>query len=67
MKLDKIEKGNLDLKDYIEFLENNNQTLREEMTNLRNQANKCETCVSMKKEVKDLHETLSKLTKGKKI
>lgn len=27
-------------------------------------ANNCETCVSMKKEANDLHETLSKFTKG---
>lgn len=57
-----IEKSNLDNKDYIEFLENINETLRYEIANIRNQANKSETCVSMKKEVKDLHETLSKST-----
>lgn len=37
------------------------------MPNLRNQVSKYETCVSMKKEVKDLHENLSKFTKGKEI
>lgn len=62
---DKIEKRHLDIKDYIEFLENNNEMLRYEMTNFKNQANKCETCVSMKKEVKFFHETLSNFTKGK--
>lgn len=62
---DKIENYNLYLKYYIEFLRNNNETLRYEMSNLRNQASKCETCVSMKKEVEDLQETLSKFTKGK--
>lgn len=30
---------------------------------LRNQDNKCDTYVSMKKEAKDLYETLSKFTK----
>lgn len=62
---DKIEKHNVDLKYYIEFIKNNNETLIYEMTNLRNQASKCETCVSMKKEVKVLHEILSKIIKGK--
>lgn len=35
------------------------------MINIRNQASKFETCVPIKKEVKKLHETLSKITKGK--
>lgn len=35
------------------------------MANLRNQARNCEGYVSMKNEVKDLHETLSKFNKGK--
>lgn len=34
------------------------------MTDIRNQAIKCETCVSMKKEVRDLHENLIKFKKG---
>lgn len=60
---DMIEKHNIDLKDYIDFLENSNVTLRYEMDTLKSQTSKCETCVSMKKEGKDLHETLSKFTK----
>lgn len=35
------------------------------MANIRNQAGKCETIVSVKKDVKDLHVNLSKFTKGK--
>lgn len=35
------------------------------MTNIRNSIGTYETCVSLKKEVTDLHETLSKFTKGK--
>lgn len=35
------------------------------MANIRNQANKSETCVSMKKKVEDLNQTLSKFSKGK--
>ena len=62
---DKIEKSNLDPKDYIEFLEHINETIWYEMPILRNQTNKCETCVSMKKELKDLHKTLSKFIIGK--
>lgn len=62
---DKIEKGNVDLKDYIKFLENSNETLKYEITNIRNQVGTCETYDSMKKEVKDLHKTLIKFTKGK--
>ena len=40
--------------------------LKYEIANIRNQAETCETCVSMKREGKDLHETLSKFTSGKK-
>lgn len=39
--------------------------LKFEIANIRNSAGTCETCVSMKKEVKNLYETLSKFTKGK--
>lgn len=45
---DKIEKRNLDLKYYIEFLNNTNETLRYKITNLLNQTSKYETCISMK-------------------
>lgn len=35
------------------------------MTNLRNQVSKCDNCVSRKKEVKDIRESVSKFAKGK--
>ena len=35
------------------------------MTNMWNSIETCETCVSLKKELIDLHETLHKFTKGK--
>lgn len=35
------------------------------MTSIKNQASICDTCVSIKKEAKDLHETQRKFTKGK--
>lgn len=60
---DKIKKCILDLKDYLKFLEKSNETLKYEKVNFRNQVNLCEACVSMKKKVKDLHETLSKFIK----
>lgn len=37
-----------------------------EMDNIRNSEETCETYVSLKKEVTNLHETLDKFTKGKK-
>lgn len=61
-KHDKIEKINLDIKNYIDFLEISNETLR--YANIRNQASNYETRVSIKKEVKYIHKTLSKFTKG---
>ena len=39
--------------------------LKHEIANIRNQVETCETCVSMKNKVKDLHETPGKFTKGK--
>lgn len=35
------------------------------MANIRNLTETCETCVSLKKKVTNLHGTLSKCTKGK--
>lgn len=62
---DKIKNLNLYLKDYLEFLEKSNATLKFEISNIRNSAGICKTSVSMKMEGADLHETLSKFTKGK--
>lgn len=62
---DKIEKHNIEIKYYIKFLENSNETLKYEIINIRNQARTCETCLLMKRELKDLLETLGKFTKGK--
>lgn len=59
-ELDKVEKNNLVIKDYIEFLKNSNETLKYERANIINQTNKCETCVLMKKEVKYLYERKSR-------
>lgn len=64
---DKIKEWNLDLKDYVESFEKSNEVLKYEMANLKNWANICEKCVSMKKEVKELHDALSIFTKGNKI
>lgn len=44
-----MEKGNVELKEYIEFLRNINETLRYDIINIRNQANNCETNVLRKK------------------
>lgn len=63
---DKIEKVNINLKNYIEFQENSNEILRYELTSIRNQDSQCDTYVSMKNEVNDLHETLIKFTKERK-
>ena len=46
-------------------MEKSNETFKFEITNIRNSTRICETCVSMKKEVTDLYETLIKFTKGK--
>lgn len=63
-----IENHNADLKEFIEFLENSNETLKYQITNIRNHVETNDTCVSMKKkEVKDLHEIISKFTKGKNL
>lgn len=47
------------------FLQYSNERFRYEISNIRNQTNKCETCVSMKKKLKYLHETLNKFINGK--
>lgn len=62
---DRIKKHNLDLKESVKFLEERKKSLKLEITNLRNSRETCDTYVSFKKEVIDLHETLSKFTKGK--
>lgn len=62
---DKIKKLILDFKYYLKFLENSSEMCKHEVNNIRNLDGTCETYVSMKKEVKNLHETLGKFTKGK--
>lgn len=62
---DKLKKNNLEIKEYIEFLENRNKPLGYEITDIRNKYKNYETHVSMKNKVKDLHETLSISTKRK--
>lgn len=62
---DKLINQNLDLKEYLGFLEESNKSLKLEINNIRNARETCETCVSLKKEVIDLHETLGKFTKEK--
>lgn len=61
----KIQKHNLDLKDYFEIMEKNNEELKFKIVNFRNSTITCETYVSMKKKIKILHETLSKFIKEK--
>ena len=48
---DKIKNHNSDLKDYNEFMVENNKTLKFKITNIRNSNGTYETCVSMKKKV----------------
>lgn len=62
---DRIEKNNLDLKEYIVSLEENNKTLKLEVANIKNSRETCETYVLLKKEVMNFLETLSKFNKGK--
>lgn len=64
-KNNKVKKCNLDFKYYLEFLEKTNETLKYKTTNVRNQDGTCETCVSIKKEVKYLDEIL--INKGKTL
>lgn len=56
---DKIKKRNLDL------LEKRIEMRKYKIANIRNQTRTCKICVSMKKKVKDLHETISKFIKEK--
>lgn len=62
---DNIKNCKLYLNDYLEFLEKTNEMLKFKITNISKSNRACETCVSMKKEVMELHETLCKFTKGK--
>ena len=62
---DKINKSSIDLKDYLEFLEMSNKTLKHEIYNIRNLDRTHETCALIKKGVKYLYEILSKFTKRK--
>lgn len=65
---EKLEKNIFDFKYYIEFLENINKILSEEIASTRREylkSDKCESCESLKNEVISLYETLEKLTKGK--
>lgn len=63
----KLEISIIVFKGYIDFLENGNKIIGEEITAIINQylkLDKCEICVSLKIEVDDLYETLGKFTKG---
>lgn len=51
----KLKELNLDLKEYLKFLEESNIVLKLEMANIKNSTETCETCVSLKKEVIDMH------------
>lgn len=53
----KIKKWNLDLKEYIKFVEESNKTLTIKVANIRNLRLTCETFVSLKKEVPYLYES----------
>lgn len=65
---EKLEKNNIGLKNYVDFLENRNKFLYEEISSIRNESlksTKCDSRASFKIEVVNLHETLSKITKEK--
>lgn len=64
----KLEKSITDLKDYVEFLENSNKILGEEISSIWSESfksNKWYSCESLKNRVTNFHETLGKFTKGK--
>lgn len=62
---DKLKEHNLDLKESLKSLEEVNKSLKIEINKIRNLIETCETCVSPKKKVNDLHEILGKFTQGK--
>lgn len=61
---DKLRKFNSYLKEYLGSLEERKKSVNLEITKIRNSSKFCETHVSLKKKVDDLHETLSKFTQG---
>lgn len=62
---EKLERSILELKDYINFKENSDKVLENEIVEIIRQSVKCETHVSWKNKVDNMHETLGKFTKGK--
>lgn len=50
----------------FEFLKISNKVLGNEIDEIRRQLVKCETCISLKNYLDNLHETLGKFVKGKK-
>lgn len=52
------------LKESLSYLEGINKLFHAEITKLRKSKGTCETCVSLIKEINDLHKTLSKFTQG---
>lgn len=62
---DKHRECNLVLKENSRSLEEFNKLLKIEIIKIRNSKENCETCVSLKKEVIELHETLGKFIQGK--
>lgn len=52
----RIKKCNLDLKEYLKFLEERNKKIKLEIINLRHSPETCETSISLTNEVTDLHE-----------
>lgn len=67
-KNDELERNILAFQNHIKALESENDNISDEMNTLRRQdlkINKCETCDSLRNEIENLHETLSKFTQGK--
>lgn len=62
---DKLKECNLPLKESYKSHEEINKYFKIEINKNRNSRETCETCVSLKKEVNDLHETMGKFTQGK--
>lgn len=67
-KNDELERNILAFQNHIKALESENDKISDEMNTLRIQAlkiNKCETCDSLRNEIENSYETLSKFTQGK--
>lgn len=62
---DTLKEHNLVLKEYLNSLKEINKSFKIQINKIRNSRETCETCVPLKREVNDLHETLGNLNKGK--